>query len=94
MELLIIYGVVLAALIFFYVLPNRRKAAESAAMLAALEEGDEVFMTSGIYGFVNAIDGDTLWVEVAPNVDLKVARSAIQGKILPEDEKAAAEDDD
>lgn len=94
MELLIIYGVVLAGLVFFYVLPNRRKATESAAMLAAIEEGDEVFMTSGIYGFVSAIDGDTLWVEVAPNVDLKIARSAIQGKILPEDEQTADEDDD
>ncbi len=94
MQLLIIYGVLLAALVFFYVLPQRRKAAESAAMLAALEEGDEVFMTSGIYGFISAVDGDTLWVEVAPNVDLKVARSAIQGKIVPESEQVAAEDDD
>ncbi len=91
MQLLIIYGVILVGLIFFYILPQRRKAAESAAMLAAIEEGDEVFMTSGIYGFVSAVDSDTLWVEVAPNIDIKVARSAIQGKIAP---PGAADADD
>jgi preprotein translocase subunit YajC len=73
-------------LIVMYVvlwLPQRRRQKEAAALLAALEEGDEVILNSGIHGFLTAIDGDVAWLEVAPNVDLKVSRSAIAARIDP-----------
>jgi preprotein translocase subunit YajC len=77
------------------ILPQQRRGKEHRTLLASLEEGDEVVMSSGIHGFVSAIDGDILWVEVADKVELKVSKSSVAGKITPPDEPeddAAAED--
>ena len=66
--------------------PQQRRNREHRALLASLSEGDEVLMNSGIHGFISAIEGDILWIEVAESVELKVARSAIAGKIeVPEE---------
>ncbi len=81
----VIFGVMYAVLIY----PQQKRQKETRLMLAALEEGDEVLLTSGVYGFVTALDPRTVWVEVAPNVELKVSRSAVGGIV----EDDAADDD-
>jgi preprotein translocase subunit YajC len=74
---------------FVLILPQQRRTREHKALLASLEAGDEVVMSSGIHGFVSAIDGEILWVEVAPNTELKVSKSAIAGKVdSPEPDEA------
>lgn len=75
------------------ILPQQRRNKEHRALLASLEVGDEVLMNSGIHGFVSAIDADILWIEVAPDTELKVSKSAIAGKVdVPAAD--AADDDD
>ncbi len=61
--------------------PQQQKQKATVAMLASLEEGDEVILNSGIHGFLTATDGQVAWVEVAPGLDLKVSRSAIAGVV-------------
>ncbi len=74
--------VVLGALMYVaLILPQQRKTKEHRALLSSLQEGDEVVLSSGIHGFVQAIDGNILWVEVADRVELKVDRSAIATKL-------------
>jgi len=81
---LILIGALMYAVL---ILPQQRRTKEHKSLLAALEEGDEVLMNSGIHGFISAIDGEILWVEVAEKVELKVSRSAIAGKVpTPVDE--------
>lgn len=75
------------------ILPQQRRNREHKALLASLDVGDEVLMNSGIHGFISAVDADILWVEVAADVELKVAKSAIAGKIeTPSDDVDDAED--
>ena len=75
------------------ILPQQRRNREHKALLASLDVGDEVLMNSGIHGFISAIDADILWIEVAADVELKVAKSAIAGKIeTPSDDVDDAED--
>lgn len=74
----VLIGVVMYAAL---ILPQQRRNKEHRNLLASLSEGDEVLMNSGIHGFISAIEGEILWLEVADKVELKVSRSAIAGKI-------------
>ena len=74
-------------LVVFYLLffrPQRRRQQETAATQAALEVGTEVMLSSGIFGRVTAVDGETLRLEVAPGTSLKVARQAVV-RVVQED---------
>ena len=33
--------------------------------------------TSGIYGFVTALDGDIVWLEIADGIEIRMARGAV-----------------
>ena len=79
---LIVVGILMYAVL---ILPQQRRNKEHKALLESLEVGDEVLMSSGTYGFVAAIDGDVLWLEVADNVELKVSRSSVANKVVLKD---------
>lgn len=95
---LIVVGVLMYAVL---ILPQQRRNKEHKALLASLEVGDEVLTSSGIYGFVAALDNDILWLEVAEGVELKMSRASVGNKVVlkdtePDDDdaKSSAEDGD
>ena len=78
------------ALYFLMIRPQRRRAKEQQQLQGSLQVGDEIITTSGIYGRITGEDGPSrFWVEVDDDVQLRVARAAVQGKVADE-----AEDDD
>lgn len=79
-QIVFLAAIILATYLLIF-LPQQKKTRQANAMLAALSEGDEVYLTSGIHGFISALDDQIAWVEVAPGVDLKISRSAIAGTI-------------
>lgn len=83
MAVIAIYAVVLLLLYFVLFVPQQRRRKEAQALLASLEVGDEVVLASGIHGFISELEPTVVWIEVAPNVDLKVARSAIASRVNP-----------
>jgi len=56
-------------------------------MLGAVKNGDKVVTTSGIYGTINGVDGDTFILKVADNVKIRIARAAIAQVETPQDAK-------
>ncbi len=56
-------------------------------MLAAIKNGDKVITSSGIYGTINGMDGDTIILKVADNVKIRIARAAIAQVEASEDAK-------
>jgi preprotein translocase subunit YajC len=76
-------GITAAVMYLLILRPQQQKSKAAAAMLAKLEEGDEIVLNSGIHGFLTGIQGDVAWVEVAPGIDLKVSRNAIAGLVAP-----------
>lgn len=70
---------------FLLIRPQRRRAREQQALQRSIAVGDEVLLTSGVYGFVTAIesDSDVTWVEIDDDVQIRVTRSAISGKVNP-----------
>ena len=80
-RLLPIVGIVLLFWLFI-VRPASRRARETRDMQGALAVGDQVLLTSGIYGTIIELREDRLDLEVAPGVTIVVARGAI-GAVTP-----------
>ncbi|HZT93400.1 MAG TPA: preprotein translocase subunit YajC [Gaiellaceae bacterium] len=59
--------------------PQRRRQSQQRQMLDALHVGDEVLTAGGIYGTVLRLDEDEVTVEIAPDIEVRVARRAIAG---------------
>ncbi len=90
MDFVILIGFGLAMYLILF-LPQQRRAKQHRELLSSLVEGDEVVTSSGIYGFVNAVDGDILWLDVADGVELRMTRSSVANKII---ETASDDDED
>ena len=74
---LVILAVMFGALYIFMILPQQRRVKAHKALLEGLEEGDVVMTNSGIYGAIAEIEGEIVWLEVAPEVELKILKSSI-----------------
>jgi preprotein translocase subunit YajC len=59
--------------------PERKKANDHATFLLSLKRGDEVVLTSGIIGKVQAVEERTLTLEIADKVRIKVLKVAVTG---------------
>lgn len=75
------------AMYFLLIRPQRRRAKQQADMQSALGVGDEVITTSGIYGFITGEEDNLFWLEVDDDVQIRIAKAAIQSKV---DTKSAA----
>jgi preprotein translocase subunit YajC len=57
--------------------PQARRQRELAHMQSTLEVGDEVVLTSGVFGTVRSLDEAVAEVEIADGVIIRVARGAV-----------------
>jgi len=82
-----------AAMYFLLIRPQRKKMRQQQDLLKTVDEGDEIITTGGVYGFVTAVDGDVLWVEIdhEKKVEIRIHRSAVSRKINPVVEPAGGE---
>ncbi|MGZ4450723.1 MAG: preprotein translocase subunit YajC [Nocardioides sp.] len=78
-ELASLLPFVAVALLFWllFIRPQGRRQRELAAMQGSLKVGDEVMLTSGIFGTLRETDEDHVRVEIAEGVTIKVARGAV-----------------
>ncbi len=72
-------ALVFAIFYFIILLPTRRKQKKLEEFLAGLKVGDRVVTTGGIYGSVTKINEQSVQLQVANNVRIEVAKSAIGG---------------
>lgn len=83
LPLLLMFGI----MYFLVIMPQQRQRKKMQEMLGAVKNGDKVITTSGIYGTINGIDGDTFILKVADNVKIRIARAAIAQVETTEDAK-------
>lgn len=78
-ELVSLLPLVGIALLFWLLIirPASRRQKELSRMQASLEVGDEVMLTSGVYGTLRELAGEHVRVEIADGVVIKVARGAV-----------------
>jgi preprotein translocase subunit YajC len=83
----------------FYLLlirPQQRRAKAQRALINAVEVGEEIVTTSGIYGTVTAIDDEegVVDVEIAPGVEIRMLRAGIGRLAVPDDGSYDDEEDE
>lgn len=78
---LVFFGLIGAAMYFLMIRPQRRRMRQTADLQRSIGEGDEILTTSGMYGFVTALDGDTVWLSIADDVEIRISRAAVARKI-------------
>ena len=71
--------------------PQRRRQTKQQQMLGDLRVGDEVLTAGGIYGEIVRLDEDEVAVEIAPQLEVRVARRAIAA-VIPEPEAEEPEE--
>ena len=88
---LVIIVVLFALFWFMLVRPQRRRTQEQTYLIDSLEEGDEIVSAGGFYAVIKEIEGETLHVEIADGLVVRMARNAVVGLVEPDEEQ---EEDD
>jgi preprotein translocase subunit YajC len=85
MEIALVYFALLALAFFFLIVrPQRRRVTQHRAFVSALELGDDVVTTGGIYGRVRALRAEAVELEVAPGIVMTFARAAVAQRAYPD----------
>lgn len=71
---------------FLLIRPQRKRMKQQASLQSQITTGDEVITSSGIYGFISAVEDDFFWLEVDDDVQIRIAKAAVQGKVAPKDD--------
>ena len=62
---------------FFMIRPQMKRQKETQKFRDALQRGDKVVTSGGIYGRIDEIKDQIIYLEVAPNIKLKVDKSVV-----------------
>ena len=65
-------------LYFLMIRPQMKRAKETKAMVEALQKGDEVVTAGGVVGKITKLGDQYLTLEIAPNTEIVVQRTAVQ----------------
>lgn len=74
---LLFFGLMFAAMYFLMIAPQRKKQKEHEKMLAALQTGDEIVTTGGIYGQITNVKDDRFVLRVADNTKIEVGKGFV-----------------
>lgn len=97
MQAFLILAVTFGLLWVLFLLPQQRRVRAHQQLVASLQEGDDIVLTAGIFGRIVSLGPDEMSVEVAPDVELRVARMAVLRRVenaLPDASPATREDTD
>ena len=92
MEFLIFLALGFGLMWLLIVLPQRRRTQSHSSMIEELKPGDYIVTAGGMYGTVTDLGEEDLGLEIAPDVEVRVAKRAV-GAVIPEDEIEDVEDE-
>ena len=75
-----------AVFYFLVIAPANKQRKKTQEMLGSLKKGDRVLTTGGIYGTIQGVEAEVVYLKIAENVKVKVARSAVSGVVTEEAE--------
>lgn len=80
--------IIAIGLVFYFLViaPANKQRKKQAEMISTLKKGDRVLTTGGIYGTIQGVEPDAVYLKIADNVKVKVARSAISSVVTGETE--------
>ena len=72
---------------FLVIAPANKQKRKTQEMLTSLKKGDRVVTSGGIYGTIQGVEPEVVYLKIAENVKVKVARSAVTGVLTSEGEQ-------
>jgi preprotein translocase subunit YajC len=85
MYMIVTYGLMLGALYFLFIAPQRKKQKAMETLLKSLKSGDEVITSSGIFGTITNVKDDRFVVRIADNTKIEVGKGFIQSVVKKAD---------
>ena len=76
---LIPFALVLAIFYFVILLPMKKRQKKVQDFLGTLKVGDRIITSGGMYGAITKLNEQSVQLQIAQNVRVEVARSAIVG---------------
>lgn len=83
---LIMIALMLGAFYLLVIRPAARKTREQQTMVSTLQPGARVMTTSGVYATVRHLGATQAVVEIAPGLDMTIAKAAILKTVNPAEE--------
>ena len=77
--MLVPLAMVFAIFYFIVIVPNKRQQKKVQEFLEGLKVNDKVITTSGIFGQVMRLDEQSVQLQIADKVNIKVSKAAIGG---------------
>ncbi len=77
---------------FLFIAPQRKKQKEHEKMLAALQSGDEIISTGGIFGTITNVKDDRFVVRIADNTKIELGKAFVQTVVKSQASEAAKAD--
>ncbi len=77
LQSLVFLVLIIVVFYFFMIRPQVKKQKEATTYRSSLQKGDKVATTGGIYGKINDVKDNTVTLEIADNVIVKVDKSAV-----------------
>jgi len=71
---------------FLVIAPANKQRRKTQEMLSSLKKGDRVVTSGGIYGTIQGVEAEVVYLKIADNVKVKVSRSAVTGVVTGETE--------
>ena len=78
---------IFAVFYFLVIAPANKQKRKTQEMLTSLKKGDRVVTSGGIYGTIQGVEPEVVYLKIAENVKVKVTRSAITGVLTSEGEQ-------
>ena len=78
----LVFIIVMVAMMFFMFRSQSKRQKELRAMIASIAKGDEIVTNGGMAGRVDEVGDSFLTLEIAPNVKIKLQKTAVS-LVLP-----------
>jgi len=79
--MLVPFILIFAVFYFIVILPAKKQQKKKDALISALNKGDRIVTTGGIYGTVVTVEDDSFLIKVAENVKIRVTKTSIAGPV-------------
>ena len=73
--------VIMVAMWALLIVPQQRRTKAHREMLSALDVGDEVLTSAGVYGTIAEFDGETVFLAVNDALEIKITKASIAERV-------------
>lgn len=74
-------AVIVVVFYFLVIAPASKQRKKTQDMLSSLKKGDQVVTSGGIYGTIQGVEAEYVYLKIAENVRVKIARSAVSSVV-------------